>query len=65
MIADIMRGERDLADVFFLLALIAAGLAAIASARPVVGTSPAARVPWGSVLLCVSVALLSFAWMAL
>lgn len=65
LLADISSGNTATADVMFLIAVVLAGLAAIAA---VLGhTSPprpdAAR--WSPALLCAAVALASLGWLVL
>lgn len=59
MIADIASGEVDTADVFFLVALILAGLAALLSTVTIPASRHAATFGWAAVTC------LSAAWLVL
>jgi hypothetical protein len=60
MLADISTGNTGTADVFFLVALILALVAAL-----LYGSRRADAVPWGPVMLCLAVASLSLSWLVL
>ena len=60
MIADISTGNTGTADVFFLVALILALVAAL-----LYGSRRTDAVPWAPVLLSLAVASASLAWLVL
>jgi hypothetical protein len=60
MLADIASGETDVADAFFLIALILAIIAALAYA-----SRRTDALPWAPVLLSLAFASAAFAWLVL
>jgi hypothetical protein len=60
MLADISTGNTGTADVFFLVALILALVAAL-----LYGSRHATAVPWAPVMLSLAVASLSLSWLVL
>jgi len=60
MLADISSGNTETADVFFLVALILALVAAL-----LYGSRRADAAPWAPVMLCLAVASVSLAWLVL
>lgn len=60
MLADIASGEVDWADIFFLIAVILAVIAALAYA-----SRRTDALPWAPVLLSLAVACISFGWLLL
>lgn len=60
MLAEISSGNADTADVFFLVALILALVAAL-----LYGSRRTEAVPWAPVMLSLAVASLSLSWLVL